>query len=72
MYLNIILTVLVIVLLSMTILATLWWKKYGKKLFDTMLNMDKILPKNNNLFESELGGLFNNLTKFMNQTKSKK
>jgi len=34
--------------------------------------MDKILPKNNNLFESELGGLFNNLTKFMNQTKSKK
>ena len=72
MYLNIILTILVLVLLSISILATIWWKKYGKKIFDTMLNMDKMIPKNNNLFESDLGGIFKDLNKFINQTKPKK
>lgn len=36
MFLNIILTVLTIVLISITVLLSMWWRKYGKKLFEVL------------------------------------
>lgn len=42
MYLNIILTVLTLTLLSILSLSIYWWKKYGKKLFESFNNLDNI------------------------------
>lgn len=36
MFLNVILTILVITLITMTVLLTIWWRKYGKKLFGSI------------------------------------
>lgn len=72
MYLNIVLTILVIVLVTMTILAIVWWKKYGKKLVNSMLDMNKLLPKRGNLNQPDIGGMFNELNKFMSNIKQKK
>jgi hypothetical protein len=44
MFLNIILTLLVIILGTMTIMLYLWWKKYGKTMFDTMKGFKTPLP----------------------------
>jgi uncharacterized protein (UPF0333 family) len=51
MFLNIILTLLVIVLLSITLMIYFWWKKFGKSFFDmakNLTNMNKTMfnPKN--------------------------
>jgi len=48
MYLNIILTILVVVLITMTYMVNRWWKKYGLKMFDSMEQLKKISPKNMN------------------------
>jgi hypothetical protein len=71
MFLNIILTLLVIVLLTITIMLYIWWKKFGKKLFDSMSNMKNLLPKDggqlpNNL---DINQLFSSLTKINQQFK---
>lgn len=56
----------------MTILAIVWWKKYGKKLVNSMLDMNKLLPKGGNLNQPDIGGMFNELNKFMSNIKQKK
>jgi len=71
MFLNIILTLLVIVLLTITIMLYIWWKKFGKKLFDSMSNMKNLIPKDggqlpNNL---DINQLFSSLTKINQQFK---
>jgi len=71
MFLNIILTLLVIVLLTITIMLYIWWKKFGKKMFDSMSNMKNLLPKDggqlpNNL---DINQLFSSLTKINQQFK---
>lgn len=71
MFLNIILTLLVVVLLTITIMLYIWWKKFGKKLFDSMSNMKNLLPKDggqlpNNL---DINQLFSSLTKINQQFK---
>jgi hypothetical protein len=65
MFLNIILTLLVIVLLTITIMLYIWWKKFGKKMFDSMSNMKNLIPKDggqlpNNL---DINQLFSSLSK---------
>jgi hypothetical protein len=42
MFLNIILTVLTIVLISITVLLSIWWRKYGKKLFETLSSVKNL------------------------------
>ena len=44
MFLNIILTLLVIILGTITIMLYLWWKKYGKTMFNTMMEFKNPLP----------------------------
>lgn len=71
MFLNIILTLLVVVLLTITIMLYIWWKKFGKKMFDSMSNMKNLIPKNggqlpNNL---DINQLFSSLSKFNQQFK---
>jgi hypothetical protein len=65
MFLNIILTLLVVALLTITIMLYIWWKKFGKKMFDTMSNMKNLIPKDggqlpNNL---DINQLFSSLNK---------
>ncbi len=44
MYLNVILTIFVILQLTMIILGYKFWKKYGKQLFNTYMEMKKSIP----------------------------
>ena len=49
----------------------IWWKKFGKKMFDSMSNMKNLIPKNggqlpNNL---DINQLFSSLSKFNQQFK---
>jgi hypothetical protein len=39
MYLNIILTILVVTLLTILVSVIVWWKKYGKELFSLLINI---------------------------------
>jgi uncharacterized protein (UPF0333 family) len=69
MFLNIILTLLVIVLLSITLMIYFWWKKFGKQMFNSISNMKNMFPKDggklpNNL---DINKLMSDLTK-INQT----
>lgn len=55
----IVLSVLIVVLTTISLLFYLWWKKYGKKIFDMFINLNnttKSVPKLPNLgdFEKEL------------------
>lgn len=80
MYLNIILTIFVIIQIISIILIYKWWKKYGRKIFETVLNLNQKfqLPKNgfesNNPFGqipdmNEVMKQFNQLTKNMGKIK---
>ena len=44
MYLNVILTIFVILQLTMIILAYKFWKKYGKQMFNSFIEMKKTMP----------------------------
>ena len=71
MFLNIILTLLVVILLSITIIMYVWWKKFGKKMFGSMLNMKDLLPKGDGKLPNNLdiNQLMSNLTKIKEQFK---
>jgi len=71
MFLNIILTLLVIVLLTITIMLYLWWKKFGKKMFDSMSNMNNLIPKDGEQLSNNLdiNQLFSSLNKINQQFK---
>jgi len=59
MYLNIILTILVLVLITISSGVYFWWKKYGKKIFklmDVMKNMEK--PKMDTSMFGNMNDLF--------------
>lgn len=49
MFLNIILTILTVVLITITVLLTIWWRKYGKDLFSSISKM-KGLTQNSSIF----------------------
>jgi hypothetical protein len=74
MYLNIILTILVLVLLGIIGVVIFWWVKFGKELFATMKNMNKVLPSNSKktTTPNNLGNLLSDLDKMMNQYKKNK
>ena len=74
MYLNIILTILVLVLISIITIVVFWWRKFGKELFNTMMNMNKILPSDSKKipFPKDLGNMFSELDKVMGQFKNLK
>jgi len=74
MYLNIILTILVLVLISIITIVVFWWRKFGKELFNTMMNMNKILPSDSKKipFSKDLGNMFSELDKVMGQFKNLK
>ena len=42
MYLNIILTILVVVLITITILLSIWWRKFGKQIFNSTSDIKKV------------------------------
>ena len=44
MFLNVILTILVITLISVVTMLILWWKKYGKKVFESVNSMKTMFP----------------------------
>ena len=44
MYLNVILTIFVIVQVVTIVLIYKWWKKYGRTLFKTFTDMKKVFP----------------------------
>jgi hypothetical protein len=44
MFLNIILTLLVLILGTITIMLYFWWKRYGKTMFKTLQNIKNPLP----------------------------
>jgi len=69
MYLNIILTILVLILLTIFLSMYLWWRRFGKKMFDSMSSMNKILPKDTNkMFNpNDMGNMFSEVHKMMNQ-----
>ena len=71
MFLNIILTLLVVVLLTITIMLYIWWKKFGKKLFDSMSNMKNLIPKDGGQLPNnmDINQLFSSLTKINQQFK---
>jgi hypothetical protein len=45
MFLNVILTILVIMLIGMVTILIIWWKKYGKKLFESVGDIKTMFPK---------------------------
>lgn len=75
MYLNVILTILVLVLITICTLTVLWWKKYGKELFSLIINMknmkenvsssNTMLPDLNSLL-SDFESISKNFSKFGN------
>lgn len=75
MFLNIILTILVLVLIGITVLIILWWRKYGKKIFnavsDLKINNNPQIKQNfgniNNAF-GELGKAMEMLKNIQNGT----
>jgi hypothetical protein len=44
MYLNVILTIFVIVQIVTIVLIYKWWNKYGRKLFTSFTNVKKVFP----------------------------
>ena len=46
MYLNVILTIFVILQIAICGCVIYWWKKYGKKIIKSFSNMDSMLNKN--------------------------
>ena len=76
MYLNIILTFLVLILILISCGVYFWWRKYGKKLFELMDNMKNITNNkmNPNMFKN-MGDLLSNqdeLFKSLNNMFSKR
>ena len=71
MFLNIILTLLVIVLLTITIMLYIWWKKFGKKMFDSISNMKNLIPKDGGQLPNnmDINQLFSSLNKINQQFK---
>lgn len=57
MFLNIILTILTVTLITMTVLLTIWWRKYGKKMFNSISNASGIM--NNPMLKDLTGGSTN-------------
>ena len=43
MVLNILLSLLLIVLVGISVLLFIWWKKYGKKIFESVSKMPKTM-----------------------------
>lgn len=43
MVLNILLSLLLIVLVGISVLLFIWWKKYGKKIFESVSKMQKTM-----------------------------
>jgi predicted transcriptional regulator YheO len=71
MFLNIILTLLVVVLLTITIMLYIWWNKFGKKMFDSISYIKNLLPKYVGLLpiNLDINQLFSSLNKINQQFK---
>ena len=73
MILQIILALLTISIITGLILLYIWWKKYGKKLFNTITDLTKLTStsgfKNPNDLFGEFDKMFDGLKKFQNAKK---
>ena len=70
MFLNIILTLLVLTLVTITIMLYIWWKKYGKPMFENLMSMRNSLPKmGKSNMAMDLTQLMSELNKVSNQFK---
>jgi hypothetical protein len=72
MFLEILLITLIICMISITTLAYLWWRKYGRKLFGFMestKSMNKIFNSSNNKFGDLENSDMEMLTNRLNQLK---
>lgn len=83
MYLNVILTIFVIVQVTIVYLAYRFWKKYGKNMYNSFIDMRKTMPNQmfgggnanpndimNNLPDmGKMMSEFNKLSKIMNKPK---
>jgi hypothetical protein len=81
MYLNVILTIFVIVQIAIIYFSYRFWKKYGKNMYNSFINMRKTIPNQmfkdditnpNNVFKNlpDMGKMmseFEKLTKIMNK-----
>lgn len=72
MYLNVILTILVITLITMTTFAVIWWKKYGKTIFNKISSSNGIIPKEllSQMGNMDMKSMFSNLNDAMNRVKN--
>lgn len=72
MYLNVILTILVITLITMTTFAIIWWKKYGKTIFNKISNSSGMIPKEllSQMGNMDMKSMFSNLNDAMNRVKN--
>jgi hypothetical protein len=48
----ILLSILTVVLVSISVIFYIWWKKYGKKIFDMVTNLKNIQKNTMNTFDS--------------------
>lgn len=71
MYLNIILTILTLILLSIVSLVVIWWFKYGKKMVDSFSSMRKTI-QNNKTTPMDMSNFTNalNMLKNLNNNKN--
>lgn len=70
MFLNIILTILVIVLITITVLLVRWWRKYGKGMMDSTIDIRKLTGGVNPNFGSDIDIMKEMLKKFDSKRKS--
>lgn len=62
---NILLIILIVLLGGIITLATIWWFKYGKKLFGLISKISNLTPKDNaNKFHYDASQLLNEMNKF--------
>jgi hypothetical protein len=65
MVLNILLTLLLIVLIGISVLIIVWWRKYGKQIFESLNKVQKTMGQFGNQKKSlEVPDLLNQLDKF--------
>ena len=76
MVLNILLSLLLLTLLTISTLICVWWFKYGKRMFDSFTKMQKTLNQNklhmNSSGKLDMNGLLDELNKINKIFKNQK
>lgn len=67
MFLNIILTILTIVLVTITFLLNKWWRNYGKEMFQSFKKMKEMMPPKQMMNDSSQPQNLNDLMDRLNK-----